>query len=89
MEKPRRRFVATLEVGADTIEDLAMVFRNLAYDACRGQMPTTSVSGGYGAGYIWTMTENPEQTHDLYFEQNDAYLAWLKEEEALTGRGAG
>lgn len=72
-EQPRRAFVFTLKLGADTREELVRALDQISYQIAADQM-TTGVSGGVGSGYTYELLHDPEQTHEKYFAELHAYL---------------
>jgi len=74
-EKIERRIVFELEVGADTMRDLASCLMNLAHQLDRFEHEPKegwrSVSGGYSSGYVAKIRINPEM-------DGDKYRVWLE-----------
>lgn len=64
---PRRAFCLTLELQADTREDMVNALINMAGEIDREEL-TTGVSGGYSSGAIYELLVNPEQTHAAWFQ---------------------
>lgn len=71
---PQRAHTLVLVMGADTQERLADDLEHMANDIRRGQL-TVGCYGSPGAGATYSYRVQPEQTHDLYFQQVDAWLA--------------
>ena len=78
MEKPERAHKLITVIQADSAEELAAYLRQMAYEVQSGQL-TTGCSGGYGIGSIYSYKVRPEQTHDQYFADLEAYLAETRE----------
>lgn len=74
MEKPARRFRLDLFIEADTMEQLSSALFNLSTRADREELSASGVSGGYSSGYVYTLTDNPEMTHDRYVACLNEYL---------------
>lgn len=79
-EAPQRAHVLIAKFGADTAERLADELRYMADQIDREQV-TTGCSGSPSAGTIYSYKIRPEQTHDAYFEQVEA---WLTEQNQMT-----
>lgn len=73
IEKLERRHVISISLQSDTIDDAISSLRNIATHF-RMYGVSDSVSGGYGSGYTITYKENPDMTHDKYFEMLDDYI---------------
>lgn len=72
----QRRWKLVGKFEADTWEELIGLLRSVEFDLSTRQpaeMPS-SVSGGYGSNWVYTITEKPDMTHDKYFEELNAYL---------------
>jgi hypothetical protein len=72
---PRRAHTLICSMGGDTAADLATELRNLASRIERDDI-TVGCCGGPTSGRIYSYRVAPEQTHDAYFAQVDA---WLKQ----------
>ncbi len=79
-KRPHRAFEITIRVGADTWEDAIAELLRMAYHIEEHGPNCNSVSGGYSTNHTVTILQNPQMTHDRYFEQLGAYLAAKKEE---------
>lgn len=71
---PQRRYVMTLKLGADSIEELCSALQLIAFDI-DAENVRQSVSGGCGAGWNYDIAENEEMAHDKYVEALNEYLA--------------
>lgn len=81
--KPVRAHTLICSVGADTARDLAMELRFMSDQILRGEL-SVGCSGGPSGGAMYSYRVAPEQTHDVYFAQVDAWLA-AKDEDKLHG----
>lgn len=71
-EKPRRRWLLTLRLGADDLPEMIHALEQIALEMRMGHLAGNSCSGGYGAGYTMKVTEDPTVTHDSYFAEINA-----------------
>lgn len=72
-DKPKRKYELTITAGADDLEYLKQIVQ-MAID----ELPTyphSGVSGGYAGNHMVELRVNPEQTHEKYEEELNAYLA--------------
>lgn len=76
---PRRAYHLTIDVGADTFNDLIDLLHHIEYTLHAGS--TNVTSGGYASGGMWTLTHDPEMTHDRYAAACAEWLAARKEQE--------
>lgn len=74
---PRRAYVVSVELGADTLEDLVWNLKHIAHEI-EHEGGTGTVSGSPSAGYTYRLTHDPTMTHDRYFQEVDRYLKWKK-----------
>lgn len=77
MDVPVRRYSMTLNLGADSMEDLIRALDQLAFDFARHkelQQNYHMVSGGPDYGYSLDIAFDPEMTHERYVEAVNAYL---------------
>ncbi len=88
MDKPRRRFVMTLELGADSMDALRGDLRSILWslDGIE-ERPWSSLSGGPATGHILKIEFDPAMTHESYHERLQAYLASLDEAKGEAGHG--
>lgn len=75
---PERAHTLICKAGGDTPSDLANELRSLALRIERDEL-TTGCIGGPSCGSIYSYKVAPDQTHDAYFQQIDA---WLKDRQA-------
>lgn len=71
--KPERAHTLVVSIGADTALDLAWGLRHMADDIERERL-TVGCSGSPSVGSMYSYRVLPEQTHDLYFQQLNAWL---------------
>lgn len=66
--RPRRRWEVTLNLSADSWDELSTALRNIAVQLqLDGERDFLSiVSGGYNSGYILQGTRDDSWTHDRY-----------------------
>lgn len=82
MKKPKRCFTLELELGADTRDDLIKDLRHLIFEIKFDKLSLGQhVYGGTSSGGIFHFGHNPGMTHERYFEENDKFLALLKEDK--------
>jgi pyruvate-formate lyase-activating enzyme len=76
MEKPNRRYMLTLKIGADDMKSLIQSLDSIAFDLEGwNERAYQSISGSPSAGTIVDLEFHPDVTHDSYHEQLRAYLA--------------
>ena len=71
---PQRAHTIVISAGSDTATDLAWELRHLADRIQRGELTHGCIGGG-SSGCMYSYRANPEQTHDRYFQEIDAWLA--------------
>jgi len=81
MEQPERRWQITIQIGADSIEDIAHQLKEIGFqlaayhkDADSGW---SSVSGGWSSGHSYEVKFNPEMTGDLYRKLIQEYVEYM------------
>lgn len=72
---PKRALRLTLEIGADTREDMASALRHMAHRIEREQLGGHGTWGGYSDGGNWELLTDPTMTHERFFEELTEYLA--------------
>ena len=72
--KPHRAHTLALEIGADTLDDLAYALKAIREDVLRGQL-SVGCSGSPSVGWTHNYHHDPEMTHERYFADIDAWLA--------------
>ena len=70
---PRRAFRLTLELDADTADDMASALCNLAALVERGEV-TVGTWGSPSDGALYELLTDPAMTHEAYFEKVREYL---------------
>lgn len=78
MDKPRRAWRIELHAEADSRAELVELLKSMLFDSLEPG-GNSSVSGGYSSGGYYTVTHDPEQTHDKYFEQLEAYQQFRRD----------
>jgi hypothetical protein len=71
--QPHRACRFTLDIEADTRDDMVTALENIARQLDRGEL-TKGVSGGYSSGYIYEYTESENPTHAEYVAALNAHL---------------
>lgn len=74
-QKPHRRFELEIHVGADDWETVLRELQRLTAHLEEHGPACDSVSGGYDQGSWVKIVERPDQTHDKYVAELEAYLA--------------
>lgn len=74
MDRPKRRYTLTIEIGADTWDDVIDDLRHTSQHIEDHGPSCQSVMGGSCGGHIVTVLQNPEMTHEKYMAELDAYL---------------
>ena len=73
---PRRRIEASFRISADSWDELSRALHSIRTDLAVARMlPKSSVSGGYGSGWIIEASEDETVTHDSWAAELDAWLA--------------
>jgi len=76
-DAPERAHTLVATFGADTAERLADELRFFADRIDRGEI-TQGCIGAPDAGTTYSYVVRPEQTHEVYFQQVEAWLAARK-----------
>lgn len=76
---PRRAYHLTIDVSADTFNDLIDLLRHIEFTLHTGSTDVTS--GGYTSGGMWQLAHDPTMTHDRYAAECTAWLAARKDQE--------
>jgi hypothetical protein len=76
---PERAHTIILKAGGDTAQELAWELRSLADRIERGEL-TVGAGGGPSAGSTYSYRVAPEQTHQKYFQEIDAWLERERQE---------
>lgn len=67
-DKPRRQCHLTLDLQADDRIELARALDDIGTRILCEDFAASGASGGVGSGYTFTYDEDPEWTHDRYFD---------------------
>ena len=73
-ERPRRRFVLNLKLGADSYEELSSALYNIAREFDRHEIGKDMASGSPSSGFSLEWSEDESVTHDSYMVAIDEYL---------------
>ena len=79
---PRRRYVATIELQADTERDLIAHLFSIATNWDREGIALSSISGGYSSGHIIGITCDESVTHESWEAELEEYLKALRTRES-------
>ena len=71
----KRRFELRIELSADDRQTLQRRLEDMVWQLGEVSGKYSSVGGGYSSGHIITIEENPEQTHEKWEQDLEAYLA--------------
>ena len=71
---PRRRIVWLCRVEADNWDALSDELAHMSREIDRGNMRSTSISGGYSRGHIVVASEDGSMDHDKWFKDLNEYL---------------
>lgn len=83
---PRRRWLVEINVGGDELEDVLREILRMAEHVQEHGKDCSMVSGGYSTGGFVRITENPDMTHDRYFEEIERWKAEKARLEAAAGQ---
>lgn len=77
---PKRRFQVTVDMDADSTQEIRRMFQSIAVDFVEqeAQIGSRTSVGGDGT-YRINIEENPDQTHEKYHEELNAYLKSIGE----------
>lgn len=75
---PKRAYVLTLSIGADSRDDLIGALQQLEYEIAAKKL-TDGVTGGYSWGGSYKLEADETMTHDRYVSELNAYLEAKKE----------
>ncbi len=73
-DKPKRAWVLDLHVEGDSRADVIALLKSMLFDSLEPGS-ANSVSGGCSSGGYFTLTHNPDQTHDKFVGELETYLA--------------
>lgn len=75
MGKPRRKIIITAKIEADDWNSVKAAFRHFETEiAMYGELPKSSVSGGYSSGWILVSDVDGNMTHDQWAADLNAWL---------------
>ncbi len=80
--RPQRCYTLSIEIGGDTWDDVIGQLRHLAEHIEDHGPECKSVGGSPSSGHVLTITHRPEQTHEKYIAELDAYIAARDKENA-------
>lgn len=72
--RPLRAYRLTLELGADTAQDMASALRNMAHRIEREDLGGCGTWGSPTDGANYELLTDPSMTHERYFADLHAYL---------------
>lgn len=81
MAEINRAHTLIMTIGADTLRDLCGELREMARKLERGEI-TSGCIGGPSVGATYSYKVRPEQTHDKYFSDIEAWLTAERENAA-------
>jgi hypothetical protein len=74
MEKPKRRYTVTLNLGADDMKSVRQTLESILWDLdAVDERDYHSISGSPDAGYSLNIEFSPDSTHETYFGQLAVY----------------
>lgn len=73
MTYPKRAFVLTMTIGADTRQDLSEALNSIAFEIAAEKV-TESVTGSYSWGGNYKLEVDESMTHDRYMEELNKVL---------------
>lgn len=73
-ERPRRRFVLKLNLGADSYEEMSSALYNIAREFDRHEIGKDMASGSPSSGFSLEWSEDESVTHHSYMAAIDEYL---------------
>jgi hypothetical protein len=85
VKPPRRRVVFIAKIEADDWNRLSDELAHMSREVDRGQLRSTSISGGYSCGHIVVASEDGSMDHDRWFKELNAYLETQRTPQDSTG----
>lgn len=86
MKRPNRKYMLTIAIGGDEYEDLRYALKELMEhmppDFPADQLTTGGISAGNASSFSWQVDVDPDMTHERYFVELKAALAWEREQKA-------
>ncbi len=80
-QKPRRRIVWIGKIEADSWDRLSDELSHMSREVDRGNMRSTSISGGYSCGHIVVASEDGSIDHDKWANDLNEYLEKIRAAE--------
>lgn len=77
-QKPRRRIVWIGKIEADSWDRLSDELDHISREIDRGNMRSTSISGGYSCGHIAVVSEDGSIDHDSWAKELSEHLEKVK-----------
>lgn len=87
-ERPRRRFVLKLSLGADSYEEMTSALYNIAREFDRREIGKDMASGSPSSGFSLEWSEDESVTHDSYMAAIDEYLGTQSSNDLDQARAA-
>jgi hypothetical protein len=87
-KQPRRRIVMIAKIEADSWDRLSDELAHLSAEVDRGNLRSTSISGGYSCGHIIVASEDGSIDHDSWAKNLNEYLEQIRADESLNQRAA-
>ena len=86
MKAPKRPYEMVMEIGSDSLEEMAHSLENIVYEIhCmieRGHSnPHVTTSGSPDSGYSFSLVRTDTADHDEYFKQLEVFLDERKKEK--------
>lgn len=83
MRAPRRKILITAKIECDDWRSVSGALKQLLTEiAINGELPSTSVSGGYSSGWIVVSDVDGDMSHDQWARDLNA---WLEAKAAKAG----
>lgn len=77
---PKRRLQMRLDIQADSISELSDALRNIGIDLeIEGREEREVTSGGWGSGYHYSLTCDPDMDGDIYRAELQQWMEQRKE----------
>jgi len=82
---PKRRFELVITISGDEWDDVEREIDMIHLHILDHGKECRLASGGYSSGCSVDLTERPEQTHDAFIAELNAYIETLREEKTAGG----
>ena len=76
MEAPKRKYILTANIQADSLRDLSNALYNLSHQV--NEIKGVSISGGVNSGWILELRDDGLPSHDAYMQALNVYLEELR-----------